>query len=454
MKNLTLGPGGRTFLTIWAGQTVSLLGSGMAAFALGVWTFQRTGSVTRFSLILFFSTLPIVLMAPIAGPLVDRWDRRTTLLLGQAGGGLASLTLAALFFAGRLEIWHIYVLVSLSAATQAFRWPALSASIVLLVPPREVTRANGMLQLGMAVSQTFAPVFAGALLAPLAVGGILLLDVASFAAAILALLTVRIPRPPAVAEADRRKPLLVQFVAGWRYLTARRGLLRLLQLFAVCNFTVGMVTALLTPMVLGFADSRELGVVLGVGSAGLVVGGGLMTLWRGLRRRIDGVLLPMIGQGAVLVLLALRPSSLLVAPTFFLFVAASSVINASSQAIWQSQVPPELQGRVFALRQMVALSTLPLSRLVAGPLADHVFEPLLAPGGALAASVGRMLGVGPGRGIALLFAILGVCYMAIGALAWSSPRLRRIEEEADAPPPPAAAEAPAPPLPTGEASRA
>jgi MFS family permease len=450
----SLWPGARTFLTIWTGQTISLLGSAMAAFAVGVWTFQRTGSVTKFSLILFFGTAPIVLMAPLAGPLVDRWDRRTALLVGQVGGGLSALTMALLFFTGRLEIWHIYVLVALAATTQSFRWPALSASIVLLVPPRDVSRANGMLQLGMALSQTFAPMIAGALLAPLAVGGILLLDVASFVAAILTLLAVRIPRPPALPESERRKPLLVQFADGWRYLWARRELLSLLLLFAACNFTVGLVMTLLTPMVLGFADTRVLGVVLGVGGAGLLAGGALMTAWRGFRRRIDGVLWPMLAQGVVLLFLALRPSAVLVAAGLFLFVSAVSIVNASSQAIWQGRVAPELQGRVFALRQMVALSTLPLSRLVAGPLADHVFEPLLAPGGALADSVGRLVGVGPGRGIALLFTIVGACYLAIVLFAWSSPRLRRVEGETVAAGQPLAADGPAPAIPAGETSRA
>jgi MFS family permease len=393
-------------------------------------------------------------MMPIAGPLIDRWDRRTALLLGQIGGGLVSLTLALLFFSGRLEVWHIYLLEMLGAVTQSFRWPALSASIVLMVEGREISRANGMLQLGMAVSLTLSPVIAGATLSSLRVGGILLLDVASFLVAIATLLAVRIPRPPAVSEAERRKPLLAQFADGWRYLTARPGLLSLLVLFAACNFTVGMVTALLTPMVLGFTDTKVLGLVLGVGSGGLIAGGVLMTLWRGTRRKIDGILVPMLVQGVVLLFVAMRASPGAVAIGMCLFLGAIPIVNASSQAIWQSRIAPELQGRVFALRQMVALSSLPLSRLVAGPLADYVFKPLLVPGGPLAGSVGRVVGVGPGRGIALLFSLLGVCYLTGLAFAWSSPRLRRVEEEIPSfVPEPQAAGGP-PPLPAEEASSA
>jgi MFS family permease len=422
-------PGWRTFLTVWAGQAVSLLGTAMNGFALGVWTYERTGSVTQFSLILFFSALPGVLMLPFAGPLIDRWDRRSALLLGSCGGAVASLVMALLFQAARLELWHIYLLVAASAATQSFRWPALSASITLLVPPPEMTRANGLLQLGMSLSQVLAPVAAGALLAPIGLGGILWLNVASYAAALATLLAVRIPRPPAPAVSRGAAPLLAQFADGWRYLTARRGLLELLVLFAACNFTVGLVTALLTPLVLGFADARVLGTVLSVASCGLIAGGLLTSVWRGTRRLIHAILVPMLLQGLVLLVGGVRPNAALLAAAACLFLAATPIISASSQAIWQSKVAPEIQGRVFALRQMIALSALPLSRLAAGPLADHVFEPLLASGGPLAGALGRVFGVGSGRGIALLFTVLGVVYLAVLAAAWSSPRLRRVEEE-------------------------
>ncbi len=430
MRQIHREPGGaRTFLIVWAGQVVSLLGTVMNGFALGVWTYQRTGSVTQFSLILFFSALPGLLLMPFAGALIDRWDRRSALLLGSGGGAAAALAMALLFSAGRLELRHIYGLVAVSAATQAFRWPALAASITLLVPPRERTRANGLLQLGTSLSQIAAPLAAGALLAPLGLAGILWLNVATYGVALATLAAVRIPRPPAAAEPAAAAPLLAQFAEGWRHLAARRGLLDLLGLFAACNFLAGLVTALLTPLVLGFAGARALGLVLAVASGGMVAGGVLASVWRGSGRRVDAILVPMLVQGLVLLLGAVRPSAALLAAAAGLFMAGAPLVNAGSQAVWQSAVPPGLQGRVFALRQMIALSALPLSRLAAGPLADHVFEPLLARGGPLAAALGGVFGVGPGRGIALLFSILGALYLAAVAAAWWSPRLRQLEAE-------------------------
>jgi hypothetical protein len=196
------------------------------------------------------------------------------------------------------------------------------------------------------------------------------------------------------------------------------------------------VTALLTPMVLGFAGARVLGAVLAVASCGMAAGGVLASVWRGSGRRVDAIFVPMLVQGLALLLGGVRPNAMLLAAAAGLFMAGAPLVNASSQAIWQSTVPPGLQGRVFALRQMIALSALPLSRLAAGPLADHVFEPLLARGGPLAATVGGVFGVGPGRGIALLVSTLGALYLAAVAAAWRSPRLRRLEagvEEVAAP---------------------
>jgi MFS family permease len=453
--NRQRGRGARTFLAVWTAQLLSLLATAMTVFAVGVWTFERTGSVTRYSLVLFFGVLPTLLLTPIAGALVDRWDRRTALLLGAAGGGASSLAMALLLLAGRLEAWHVYLLVAAGSATQALRWPALSASVVLLVPRSEATRANGLLQLGMALSQMLAPVTAGALLAPIGLAGVLLLATATAALSAAALLLVRIPRPAAPAGEAGRGTLLGEFVEGWRYLTARPGLLSLLALFAVVNFLVGLVTVLATPLVLGFADARVLGVVLSVASAGLLAGGLLTTVWRGPRRRLDGILVPMLAQGPLLVVAGLRPNAVLVAACACAYLFAFPLVAANSQAIWQEKVAPELQGRVFALRQMVALSAVPLSRLVAGPLADGVFEPLLAPGGALAGSLGRVLGVGPGRGIGLLFVVLGVASVVAVAAGWSSPRLRRVEIDIpSATPAGAAAPAGAPALSRSEVSHA
>ena len=149
--------GMRTFTIIWLGQLVSLTGSGLTGFALGVWVFQRTGSVTQFALIALFTILPGLPLSPIAGALVDRWSRRWVMMLSDAGSGISTLAIALLFVTGKLEIWHIYVATAASSACSAFQWPAYAASVAMLVPKRQLGRANGMVQVSQAVSQAGSP---------------------------------------------------------------------------------------------------------------------------------------------------------------------------------------------------------------------------------------------------------------------------------------------------------
>ncbi|HVF59527.1 MAG TPA: MFS transporter [Thermoanaerobaculia bacterium] len=418
------------FGIVLAGQVVSMLGSGLTGFALGVSVYQRTGSATQFALVTLCVMLPVIVLSPLAGALVDRWDRRRAMLLGDSGSALCTLALAALLWSGRLDIWQIYLLLAVSSSFAALQWPAFTATTTLLVPRHQLGRASGIAQLGVAVSQIVAPLLGGALLGPIGVRGVLVLDVASFLVALLTLLAVRFPRPEATAEGvAARGSLLREAWHGWVYIRQRPGLRAMLLLLAATNFSLAILQVLVTPLVLSFASVEVLGVVLAVAGCGMLAGSVAMSVWGGPPRRIDGVLGGLLVQGLLLFLGGVRPSAALVAAAAFVFLFATPIVEGCSQAIWQSKVAPDLQGRVFAVRRMVAWSTLPLGYLLAGPLADHVFEPLLRPGGPLAPTVGRVIGVGPGRGIGLLFIVLGLLVLAVLAVASRNPRLRQVETE-------------------------
>jgi DHA3 family macrolide efflux protein-like MFS transporter len=203
----------------------------------------------------------------------------------------------------------------------------------------------------------------------------------------------------------------------------------LLILFAGTNFTLGMLQALLTPLVMSIASAKVLGSVLSIAGFGMLAGTLAMSVWGGPKRRIQGIFGAFLIQGLILFLGGVRPSVPLIAAASFIFLFLLAIINGCSQAIWQSKVALEVQGRVFAVRRMVALSSMPLAYFVAGPLADRVFEPMLAPGGALAGTVGALIGVGKGRGIGLLLMVLGIFMVAGLAVAFANPRLRKLEDE-------------------------
>lgn len=416
------------FTVIWFGQLISMLGSGMTSFALGVWVYQQTGSVTQFALIALFATLPGIVLSPIAGVLADRWDRRWMMIISDSGSGLSTLALVVLLLSGKLELWHIYLVTTISSSFNSFQWPAYAASVALLVPKQHLGRANGMDQVMRAVGQLLAPALAGALLLSIGLYGVILFDVLSFSFAVITLLLSRIPRPTEPA-APQTRSVQQDLRAGWSYLVARPGLLTLLLLFGVSNIMIGIVSVLVTPLVLAIASARTLGLVLSLGGSGMLFGSILMSVWGGPRRRIYGMYCCMMLEGLAIAIGGLRPSIPLFTSAAFCFFFALPIDISCCQAIIQSKVPPTMQGRVFAVQGMISRSSLPLAYLLAGPLAEHIFEPLMAVNGRLAPSVGRVIGTGPGRGIALLFIVLGLLYVMLTAVCFLYPRLRLVEHE-------------------------
>jgi DHA3 family macrolide efflux protein-like MFS transporter len=419
-----------TFLTIWLGQVVSLVGSGLTGFALGVWVFEQTGSATQFALIGLSAVLPRVILSPLAGAIVDRWDRRRVMILSDVGAGLSTLAIVLLLWTNQLETWHIYALTFVNAAFGTLQWPAFAATTSLLVSKKNLGRANGLVQFGQAASEILAPALAGVLMGIIQLEGVILIDVATFVFAVITLLLVRFPKPEASAERGPGKTTLWNdLTLGWRYISARPGLKGLLLFFAVVNFVWGMVGALITPMILSWTSSDELGLIIAVAGAGMFAGSLLMSTWGGPQRRINGILSFELLSGICFMLMGLRPSFCLVAAGAFGAHVTIAVVFGSNQAIWQSKIVPEVQGRVFATQQMVARAAAPLAYLLAGPLADRVFNPLLTVDGPLASGIGQILGTGPGRGIGLIFLLMGAVKVAVTLIGRSYPRIRNVEDE-------------------------
>jgi len=418
----------RAFGLMWFGQLISLIGSGLTRFALGVWVYQRTGAATDFALITFFSFLPGLLAAPFAGALVDRWDRRWTLFWSDLGPAVGTFAILLLLHAGSLQVWHIYAAAAAASVFNSFQWPAYIAATTLLVPKRHLGRANGMLQFGQASAEVVAPILAGLLLSLAGMAGVVALDLGTFFFAATTLTLVRIPRP-AASGAGRKGSLLTEAADGWTFIRKRPGLFGLLLYFAVVNIVSSIAGVLATPLVLSFTTAKVLASVLAASSCGLLAGSVVMTVTGGPRPRIHGVLGFGCLFGAALAVAGWRPNPVLIGIGLFFVMFGGPLINGSSQAIWQVKVPPDVQGRVFAVRRLIAQFTVPLGFLAAGPLADGVFRPLLVAGGPLAGSVGRVLGVGPGRGIGLIFVCLSVLPLLASLWAYTRPRLRRVEEE-------------------------
>jgi MFS family permease len=418
-----------TFTLVWLGQLVSVVGSGLTGFALGVWLYERTGSATQFALVGLFGVLPKILLSPLAGGIVDRWDRRVTMMVSDAGAGLCTLALVLLLASGQLEVWHIYLITGFSAAFSTLQWPAYAAATTLLVPREQLGRANGVIQFGRAAAEILAPSLAGVLVKSIQLEGVILVDLATFGFAVLTLLPLRFPAPQLAAHEHERGSFWREMTFGWRYISQRPGLVGLLSASAAINFLWGMVGALIVPMILGFTSSERLGLIISIAGTGMLAGSLAMSAWGGPKRRVLGVFGFEFISGLCFMLIGLRPVFWPTAVGAFFAHVTIAIVSGSNQAIWQSKVEPGVQGRVFAAQQMIARGASPLAYLLAGPLADRVFEPLLEVGGPLAGSIGGLLGTGPGRGIGLLFIVMGVFKMVVAAAGYAHPRVRLVEDE-------------------------
>jgi len=417
------------FGLIWIGQVVSLFGAHLASFVIGVWVFEETKSAGAFSLIFFFSVVPEILLSPIAGAVVDRWGRREAMLAGCCGAASCTAVLAFLANFAALKVTIIYVMVGLISAFDSVQFPALSSSITLLIPQRHLARANGMSELSTSLAMVSAPLVGATFLASFGLRRVLWFAVCGYAVALLTLSAIRIHSVAPSAQAGlQRQSILRDAVEGWRYVMARPELLALLFYFAVTNFTTGMVQVLLPPLVLSFASPLALGRIMSTGGIGLLLSSLLLSVHGGPKHRMTAILGVTFFQGALLFAGVLKPSVLLVGLTAFLFLFCNPITLTSSQTMWQKKVDPCFQGRAFAIRRLLAWSTMPFAYLAAGPLADHVFEPLMRAHGPLAGTViANWIGLGPGRGIALLFVVLGVLTVMAAVAGYRYRPLRELE---------------------------
>ncbi|MBI4927278.1 MAG: MFS transporter [Anaerolineae bacterium] len=420
-----------TFIILWLGQLVSLFGTAMSRFGLTIWAYQQTGQVTTLALMGFFNSLAYVLFSPLAGVVADRYSRKWVIILADLGAGLVTLGLLLLYRAGGLQIWHLYLGGVITNALGAFQEPAFGASVSMLVPRNQLTRANGMLSLANDGAHMFAPMLAGALLLPLGIGGIMTIDVVTCLAAVTTVLLVTIPQPVQSRATTPRGFANLSF--GFRYISRHVGLLGILLIFTGINFFAAVTYFGVMPaMILSRSggNAAVLGLVQSVLGIGGVAGGALLTLWGGPKNRVKGFLLSTAASfllGDLLFAIGRSPAAWVGAA--FASAVFLPFLLSCYEAIWQSTVPHDVQGRVFSAKNMLQIGSMPLGYLMAGFLADRIFEPAMQPGGLLADSLGWLVGTGPGAGMGLMFALTCVLGTGLCLLGLAFPAVRNVEAE-------------------------
>jgi MFS family permease len=412
------------------GQFISLVGSAMTQFALSIWIWEKTGEATPLALVGVANMLPIF-VSPAIGVFVDRWNRKLTMMISDLGAGFVTIALFALYSTGELQIWHLVVGAFLSSLCGMFQWPAYSAAVSVMVQKDHYLRANALLGLADNASVVLAPSLAAALLLTTDVRGIMMIDIVSFLAAIGSLLFVVVPNPHySTKETLAKKTIWSEMAFGFMYILNRPSLLGLQLFFLVGNFLGTIVFTLQAPMILARSGINEqaLGLVNSMIGIGGVIGGFLLSFWGGPKRRMNGVLIGWIMTSISNMFLGLGQELIVWGIAAFVGGVVGPLINGSSHAIWQIKVPPDMQGKVFSIRRMIAWLANPLAALLVGPLADQVFEPAMRADGILAPYLGGLTGTGSGAGMSALILTAGVLSALFCLLIYVIPAVRNVED--------------------------
>ncbi|MEU9836511.1 amino acid adenylation domain-containing protein [Streptosporangium sp. NPDC048047] len=420
-------PSMRRFLLVAVGQLVSITGSALTEFAIPIWIYLTTGSLTKFALFAVLGLVPGMLVAPLAGAIVDRYDRRKVMLAGDIAAGGTQLILGVLAWTGTLAPEHIYPLLVCLSVALTFQRFAYGSAIPQLVPKRFLGHANGVVQMATGTAQLVVPLIATGLMATIGLGGILVIDVVSYAIATGVLLFVRFP---AGMPWRRRESVMAEMMNGVRHSWGNPGFRGMLLFFAALNVFLSPLFLMISPLVLSFAGLDDVGRVSFFGGLGVFLGGFAMTAWGGpRRRRLRGVLLATLALSVFCVLTGLQASLPLIAAGAFGMSICLTLLNGVYATIIQVKVPQRFHGRVIALNTLVAWSTLPIGFGLVAPYGGQVFEPLLAPGGPLADTVGALIGTGAGRGIGFMYTCFGLAIAAVALIAMRVPVLARFDTD-------------------------
>lgn len=435
MKNTATQPlsGMKGFSVVWLGQIISVLASSMTGFALTIWMFQQTRSATAMAGVQVAFILPFLLLSPIAGVMVDRYNRKLMMMVSDLTAVLATIGVLILHVSGNLEFWHLYVAAALNGIGNTFQWPAYSAAISTMVSKEQYSRANGMMSLIESGPAVLAPLMAGALLPIIELNGILLIDVVTFFFAIVALLVVSVPQPEKTAEGQQAKGnLLQESIYGFRYIFQRPGLLGLQMIFFFGNLFVGITFAVFSPMILSRTNDNTVifGSVQSFGAIGGVVGGILMSVWKGFKNKTHGVLIGWLLYGIISIFLGIGRNIWVWAPVMAVTSILGALMNASNQAIWQAKVAPDAQGRVFSSRRLIAWFNQPISPLIGGVMADYWLEPAMANANSGIHSIfAPLVGTGAGSGMAILFIFCGILTALTGLSGYFNRSVREVETQ-------------------------
>lgn len=422
----------RDFYLLVITQVFSLIGSRMSGLAIGIWVFNETGNATPLLIVAALQNLPLMLGTSIAGVYADRLNRKMLLVVSDIGQAAATFALLIAFSSGVFELWQLYVATLVGATFMMIQQPVNAASVTTMVPDSHRDMANTLRQLGEPAAGFVAPILAGLLYGPLGVEGLIGVDLVTFVLAVtVILLFVDIPQPARTTthEDGRSESVWRELRSALAFLWDYRPILWVVLFAALINFIIVGPLTLLTPYILALTGSEALvGVILGLVNVGMIVGGIVFSMYSTrIRPRIYGMLGGIGVLGVLMMVMGIARSPLMLGITSFFLMTTLPMVNALAFSVLQVKVPPDMQGRVFAMVMQLSVLATPLSLIIAGPLVDEVFEP--AVGTDAWATVAPIVGETTGSGMGLFILLSGMGLLMSLLIFALQPSIRNLEAD-------------------------
>lgn len=401
----------RHFLLLFITQAFSGLGSAMTSYALVIWAYGQTGSALSTALLSVSSYAPYVLFSLFSGALVDRLDTRKTMLISDTLAACTTVITLWLLHIGQLRVTHLYLLNAINGLMNTIQQPASEAATTALLPQKHYQKVGGLRYLSSSISGLLTPMLSMALMSTLGLNSIIVFDLATFSVAFLVLAFIlRIPAQP---KKDTQESFLQATRQGITFFRQARGLLTIVLFLAAINLVASMYESALPSLLLSRAWGGEnaMAIFSTVTAVAMLLGSAVSFLLPTPKSRVKAVCISLlISMGTENFFLAFGQSLPIWCIGGFLGWMTIPIMNANLDALMRLNIPSNMQGRVYAVRNSLQFFTIPVGKLVGGFLVDQVFRPLMATEPPILTS---LFGTDGGSGAACFYALLAFCGVGV-----------------------------------------
>ena len=417
----------KNFYKLWLGELISNIGSGMTAFALSVYVYEKTGSVSYISLITLLSFMPSIILSPIGGLLADRYDRRLLMIIGDLFSGLGLVYILWNIQAGEKSIVPIFVGITFSSIFTSLLEPSYRATLTDILDEENYAKASGLIQAAGSAKYLISPVIAGMILSVADIRVILLLDILTFITTCLMIFLVR--KSINSEMKNYKKDSFKGLLEGLFIIKKNRGVYSLvIIMFFVCFF-MGFIQILIRPMILALSSVKTAGMMESLCAVGLLIG----SLWigiAGIKKNYSKILaVSCFFCGIFMSMIGVNENLAIIGISTFLFFSTLPFMNSCADVLVRVSVPNELQGRVWGLISLITQMGTVTAYIISGVMADYIFEPMFNKNGILVENIGMIIGTGKGRGIGFMLILSGIGMLIMAIVIWKNGEIREVSEK-------------------------